>query len=1336
MTNLLYILGENKVVSGQIRIQAGSSRLTRTISLSHSREAGSTSARSRIANVAKAKIRLVTASKAAAAKTNSSILVNSNSKLLNALKDLSKRKESGHIIDSRTRTHYDVSVDRSSKLTIDVRGRSIPYRMLNYLVQNIPSNKLKKFMFKGENLLQIRGCDIRDAFSKISRLSPLDRTRNVDKSSFTFYDFKSKSCIKITKLKKENGRDVIDVTAYAKVKDSHLRDILQRLNANSSQIHSFKTAPSLTGRSQTKFSSKADEEGRLSLSIHAKTFAELKSYIPILYGPYSEIKVFCSELGSANRAQANLVITKQSAESRFAEIRVNNGEVKASALSQFIELFETATTFKLTKVRVDTLSSQVKYSDRFSFKLGDTRLDARDQRKIEEKIRRGFFRENSYFHYFLEQLALNEPKVFKELMRLGGKDFLITSYSHAKQRFLEDFSYSKRSFLKEKIDSIFDRTIHALERADSLEVAFLRASQEDLMDSICRSTVEAEMDFDSICICFGIDKAAFDMLARRARLAGDLREAKYRGIVKNHADPLIAEDRLVEFSLSKALNPPNQNRDNPEMGSLSFEDTCFSKQDLIELKLARMVKEFRGEINIEDPLLKKKLSKALAFYLLVYAKKSDTSCSGEFDISYNQSIKSSYQQRAATGKASALAAELSTLCINGQHFNTSPSGLFKGGDFIIDEFKALVAAKSSLDLSSQQVPGAAEKEQLDAILQSIISGSSLEDVALESNLDDLSKIIEEKYFSSFECVLKTDIDPYGRNINDVTIYHAKRSSSNSVDNFLEQQAFEALNSLKLRYPSIVRPKDYRRFVEGEIADVATFYGVDGLELSSVPMLSLESSSYCRRMVHKTIKNHITFNLLKLCRISSSIDGRYGRDPLVRNRRVFIGDNVVGDLLEVKDSEGKKTLQANPLSADKKMPSAINFSLIEAKEKFANLSDRELAVVNSYLSFHLELMKNHLSEELDFEANSPMFMALTTKEKERVANFLGSFNRLRLLLECKPLLSISQDEASLSKLVCTQSNSSPDVAEGNEALRAFLAGRQLAIKARAARAAETEGLVEGTVEERGLQKIDTSYFPRGRLRDRLEEFEAAEGEEKAFIDFFPVDVEKNLRGLLHESNLRSFNNVSDNDCLYVSIAQALIGIQDLASSKIKDRALGSVEDTEQIVKELRKAVSNYIMRNKERFLYLVSTKEDEDYTWVCVNERERRDQSLTGRTRKESALRRKCRAIERGDWVSEVELQVISEILGRELHVYEGENDFSTSDLSDLDIRGRLGVDGFWRVDKDPQLYNGLVGRHDRPFAGEPLRLLFKDGHYNWLAHSGYADDIYEKGYARRRGYQA
>ncbi|MCH1430816.1 MAG: hypothetical protein L7U87_08690 [Chlamydiales bacterium] len=1320
-------------MSGQIRIQAGSSRLTRGVSLSRPREAGSTSARSRTASVASSRLRHVASSRAATVRTASSILANSNSKLLNALKDLSKRKESGHVIDSRTNTHYYVSVDRSSKLTVDIRGRVIPYRMLNYLVQNLPSTKLKKFMFKGENLLQIRGCDIRDAFSRISRLSPLDRTRNTDKSSFTFYDFKSKSCIKITKIKKENGRDVIDVTTCAKVKDSHLRDILQRLNASSSQVRYFKTAPSLTGRSQTKISSKVGEEGKLSLSIHAKTFAELKSYVPILYGPYSEIKVFCSELGCASRAQANLVITKQSAESRLAEIKVNNGQVIPAALSQFLELFETATTFKITKVKAETLSSQAKYSDKFSFKIGDPRLDTRDKRKIDEKIARGLFRENTYFHYLLEQLALNEPRVFKELMRLNGKAFLIRCYSYAKLCFLGNFSYSKNSFFKAKIDLIFDRVTYALERAETLETAFLRVSHEGLMDLICRSTAGAEMDFDSICTCFGIDKASFAMLERRARLGGDLKEARYRGIVKSHADPLIAEDRLSELNLSRALNPPNQNRDNPGMGSLSFENTCSSKQDLIELKFARMIKEFRGEINIRDPLLKGRLSKALAFYLLAYAKKSETSCTGEFDISYNHSIKSSYQERAAAGKACALAAELSTLSINGQHFNTSHSGLFKGGDFIIDEFKALTAAKNSLGLTAQQVPGVEEKEQLDAILQSIISGNSLENESLESNLDDLSKIIEESYFSSFEYSLKNDRDPYGRHMNDITIYHAKRSSSNSVDNFLEHQALDALNRIKLSYPSIVRPKDYRRFIEGDISDVAEFYGLEGLEQSSVPMLSLERGSYCRRMVHKTIKNHVAFNLLQRCRISSSIDERYGSDPLVRNRRVFIADKVMADLLEVKDSKGKKTLQANPLSANRQMPSTINVSLIEAKEKFASLSDRELGVVESYLNYHLELMEKHLSEDLEFEASSAMYIALTTKEKERVTSFLASFNRLRLLLECKPLFSLSQDEASLSRLVCSQDNSSLDAAEGNEALQLFLAERQLAIRARAVAAEVPE---EEAAEDTRLQEIDISYFPRGRLRDSLREFEATAGEEKAFVDFYPVDVEKNLRGLLHESNLRGFNSVTDNDCLYVSIVQALIGIQNSASSKIKDRALGSVEHTEQMVKELRKAVSNYIMRNKERFLYLVSTREDEAYSWACVNERERRNRSLTGRTRKESALRRKCRAIESGEWVSEVELQVLSEILGRQLHVYEGENSFSSSDLSDLDIRGRLGVDGFWRVDKDPQLYSGLVGRHHKPFAKEPLRLLFKDGHYNWLAHSGYADDIYEKGYDRRRGYQA
>ncbi len=461
-----------------------------------------------------------------------------------------------------------------------------------------------------------------------------------------------------------------------------------------------------------------------------------------------------------------------------------------------------------------------------------------------------------------------------------------------------------------------------------------------------------------------------------------------------------------------------------------------------------------------------------------------------------------------------------------------------------------------------------------------------------------------------------------------------RANSNPIDfsAYARETAYRQLNALIRQFPHYLRPKDYYDAII-ECEPDPQIYG-SGAEPDAIPLQNKKSQD----KILRTLSAVTLFQILKRARLL--YDGKV--QILQLNGNI----NLIGE--PCRDAEGRESCSPHALTLIEQPAAAKQLFDLYRLINEMPWDDRQL------LS---ELLLLPLRRD---EAVSPKLKISETIPPlvKKAANHLFT---LGAILRERNIIS--------PELFTGQKNYTPPAEELD--LQEYYRNRLLRLAS-----LETK---RNPYRIRG--KVDLTLFPKeGPLRDLLTK-QLKENDKLYFenIPWHKTPPSRNYPSTLQALAAMGLQRMNHHDaqqahCLYVSIIQAVGGIR---TGYTMRRPLG--RDESALIKNLREGVARYIETNLDAFLPYV-LESDESKGW-CTS------RTLQG---KKKALFAKAKAIRGTQWASDIEVGIISQILGRRIELY------------DLDQRNITG---------EPKPIS-VMGDH---FSGEPLRLGFINrNHFNWL----------------------
>ncbi|MCH1430627.1 MAG: hypothetical protein L7U87_07740 [Chlamydiales bacterium] len=1227
----------------------------------------------------------------------------------------------GKLTDSRAHREIHFQKNRAGKYTVELKGRNFNSKETEILMEALDGKKIASLTVEGRAVFS--KADVKGAFRELARLDSVDNTRDKVKSTVYLYQAGSKQAIEI--LKRSDGADKeVEVLISGDVEDKYINTIVHQLNKNGYSLTLLRKQANVQSRASNILKSRAHmlattyaDEGSIELEL--ENIDELKSIPAFVQG-----KLFKNELciRSKDLGTARVVLKRQASRSKDIEVHVLGGSLDKDVFANFMKNVEARPlSLKVKMVYCDTSKGPKKLtkaeelfesaaSDGGSIKLTDA-----DERAITELARDGYIRANSIEEKALKMLAASNKAVFDGAKATDNKRlFEALLFPYCLEALLKVFPDNQASFLRKEMQGSLDLSVASIlalgDGEDNFNPNYLN------LKALFSSPFGGEIDFSFAGICrdFGINPSKIERFTERR----DLEVASYR-LVDANGDP-------VELESCQDINRVLDFRITGQTGKAFF-NSANSPQDLVEMTTASVVRGATARFNPQESAEhKKRLQKASALKLFLNAFVGGArgpDCSGTFHINFNNNIVSSQNYRdGVKGLASYLLDDSSAESSKGYKFTAG--GLFRGSSVSIDEVKALQLITKALgvDILADPNPDSRTAENqtkiqtaIDRLLRGERAVEGRSSLVLEKLLDDLASILDEKYFPNFQVASTPSM---AARANDPVIYHYVKKAENSVPTVIEAGMRRAAVDLMNEYPFLVRPDDMEALYS-DVVDPALLYKVPGLPLDKTGM----GNDLNRRMMAEATKNLLSFNLLEK---SALVKQKTSTDGIEKWTLKLDGGLEVSCYTNGKDFSTSHDLSDTDLGLGEK-----NIAIFKAKEAFDALRGNEKYMLKEQLLFSLTLINENHSLDHEFkDVNLAGFNYLSDRRKGFIAEYRTlrgasksrvdsaklAIGQARRLVDKHPLLDTEAISGKLFTNVygaqrnqayagpmedCYEADGRTTLKDFDGNVRRVPTALKDYMQRRLAGPVAVPVAPAAPVIRTVREDVKLRYF-KGKLREQLDAVRASGGRGvKIFADKHrvAVDTDRAIRGRGARGvglDAIDHHDRNSDSCFYCTIAHAILGVQ--RGAKEHTTPLGPY--TDRVIRELRDAVASYIEDNRQMFLGMVS-ENPADRAWVSVGH----PNGLTIQRRKEIALDAHIAATRHNKWASEVEIQIMSKLLGRQIHQYDTYN------------RAK------------PLIHNGIAGVQNDLFDGEPVRITFGGAHFNWLAPKEYKDHVY--GAARR-----
>jgi hypothetical protein len=1208
----------------------------------------------------------------------------------------------GSIVDTGNAVEYAFTKLSNGKYKIEIKGALITEANLNLLIKTLKCTKIESLTVKGRNVFLKRNQGA--ALAKFDTL----QAGTPHNSSVSIYGISGvKTELVLEKITTNTNPQKIKLFFKGKFTRSEINTGIENLLQKGYDIQTVVTAGSLDSDARKALYS-SQERPREGLTYDSDGCALLKlntwheiEGIPKIFSLFkNELRVSFSELGvSRDEALGNLLIKKIGGNSKDVEILIQKGGINRLGLSKFIKALEKAPlNFKVKIVSCNT-DTNLGMNDPRAIKANVQNLQLIDQdlkSRILTEINNETYSSNSFAHQAFIELANQSREDFLNLMNSPSRGVEREKFIQkillpkALDCLLNKLTRNESSFLKNSL-------------GDTLEVILSLLGQgghHDIFDPVylnLRALLFSDMpesqnlSFTFVCEYLGVNTAALDHFPRR-----DLEAAKF-SFINSAGDPVVEEQ---SGDINKVLDK--------RIHGQTFRNQAISKQELVEIATARTLREANVYLNPNSSDLRR-LSKATALRMFVESRaESDPDCLGNYTISFNPFISSIMNY---SGEKIGITNTLTGLNIAGKSLTFSTEGLFRGTSVTVDEFKALNFIRAVLGIEKRtresEVYSPDDELKIQAMLNRILNGEALDSTpqekALENLLSNLAKILEEKYFGNFKMYsTRSLID--GRE-NDVSLMHFKGEARNSIDALIKQELSLSAQSLVDKYPYLVRPDDYF-LLNIDRVEPAVLYGNTVIDASK----SLLNITRNTNLIADVAKSLAFFNLLEKANLRKiTLPGNSSDQRKLKWELELEDGQIISSYTNGLNLSSPHDLSQEELGLGEK-----NLAIFKIKEALDRLTHKEKSSLKELITFTLTLIdENHSLDHNINRVNLSAFRRLSQEGVDSILRYRANPDRInraktalinaRVLLKNHPLFDATTDNSAFYNNTCSTIRNADlggsRIDSENETsvplrLQAYMIDHLNPIEA---------PVIPAVPPPQRRVSLDLRMgLMTGETKKRLKALRGSGPGVKMFLDKKKKNLDQNLA--LNQSDLETngFKALDHNggNCFYTTIAQAILGVP---SNATRRTPFGN--KTYQIVKELENSVALYIERNLDNLLGLV-TERREDYNWVSVS----RQPEGTLLQRKKVALKAKAASIRRGGvWAGEVELQIMSKILGRQIHKYTGSYSFQAA--------------------VPTQIINGLSGIDNEIFTGEPLRLIFIHGcHFNWLAPKEYYNQIMQNGY--------
>lgn len=1220
----------------------------------------------------------------------------------------------GKITDSHAGREIHFQKNRAGKYKIDLKGRNFNSKETEILMEALDGKKVANLTIEGRSVFS--NSDVKGAFRELARLDSVDNTRDKVKSTVYLYQVGSKQAVEI--LKRSDGAEKeVEVLISGDIEDKYINTIVHQLNKNGYSLILLRKQASVQSKTCNILKSRAHvlgdtyaDEGSIELEL--ESIDELKNTPAFVQG-----KLFKNELciQSKDLGTARVILKRQASRSKDVEVHVLGGSLDKDIFAAFMKNIETRPlSLKVKMVYCDTskgpkeLTRAQELFESPASVGGSIKLTAEEEVTVSELTRDGYVAGNSIGEKAARLILASN----KAILTNDRKAFEASLFPYCLEVLLKTFPGNQASFLRQEMQGALDTSVASIlalgEGEENFNPEYLN------LKTLFFSPFGGEIDFSfaSICQDFGIDQSKIERFSERR----DLKAASYH-LVNVNGDPVELEhcqdiNRVLDFRI---MGQPGK----------AFYNSANSPQELVEMTTASVIRGATARFNPQDSAEhKKRLQKASALKLFLNAFVGGArgpDCSGTFHINFNNNIVSSQNYRdGVKGLASYLLDDSRAEDSKGYKFTAG--GLFRGASVSVDEVKALqlIAKSLGVNILTDSNPDSRSAENqakiqdaIDRLLRGERAVEGRSSLVLEKLLDDLASVLNEKYFPNFQV---TSTASAAARANDPVIYHYVKQAENNVFAAIETGMREAAAELVGAYPLLVRPDDMEALYSDAV-DPALLYKVPGLTLAKTGM----GEELNRRLMAEATKGLLTFNLLDR---SALVKQKTATEGIEKWTLKLEGGFEISCYTNGKDFSTSHDLSDTDVGLGGK-----NIAIFEAKKSFDELKANEKSILKEQILFPLTLLNENHSLDHEFKyvdldafnylseprkALITEYRTLRGGSKSRVDNAKLAIGQARRLVDKHPLLDT---EATSSKLFvsvygaqrnsahagpmenCYEEDGTTPLRDFNGGVRRVPTALKNFMQRRLAGPVEAPVAPPPPVVRTVKEDVKLRYF-KGKLREQLNAVRASGGREvKIFADKHKVTVDPTIA--VNGSNARGVeldridnHDRNSNSCFYCSIAHAILGIQ--RGAKEHGTPLGVYSD--RIIRELRDAVASYIEDNRQMFLDMVS-EDPQDRGWVSVGQ----PNGLTMQRRKEIALDAHIGSIRTNGWASEVEIQIMSKLLGRQIHQYDS-----------------VAV-------KEPIIHNGIAGVQNDMLDGEPVRLTFGGAHFNWLASKRYRDHVYGAG---------
>ncbi|NCF71180.1 MAG: hypothetical protein GWP59_05715 [Chlamydiales bacterium] len=705
----------------------------------------------------------------------------------------------------------------------------------------------------------------------------------------------------------------------------------------------------------------------------------------------------------------------------------------------------------------------------------------------------------------------------------------------------------------------------------------------------------------------------------------------------------------------------------------AFRTQCSSRQEFVEMATAQALRDSAVAFDPnESEENKKRLCIAAAFNMFVEASFSEVACMGTKNVDFTSFIKSSVETR---GNERGILGATETLEISQKKILLSSDGLFRGASTFVDEHLALNLIRSSLGIDlgkNDYSPLAADqKAKYQEVLDKILRGESLGDAPrerqLENCLKQLGAIIEEKYLDSFKVF--TNPSAVADRVNNVSVMRAATSPIGGIDALIKEEVLNAAKEVKRMYPFLLRSRDIELLTQ-EIVSPEEYYGHADFNADNVPLMNERN----RRLIAEAIKNIAYSNMLRKCRLSkrrlpgytNRVAGVNISTPIEHWSLSYGGQAVLSCI-----TDGRNFSTSHELSSQSQGFRNKNLAIFKAKEFLDNgiLADSNLAKkLKELILFPLTLIDHNIS--LDFTVGNVDISKLTSLSENR-AECLRELKRDRVALASVGRIK----NALISKRALFDTHPLLDSSNNSGRLYASIIA-----------AVEDRELVGDLVDVRKDDGAATYDLDGGEikikstLRDYMQKFLLPEQRVAIAAPRVLRQVEQPILERYLGPNLRAALAEIRNDVEGITL------VIDRDRRELNNRTLNA---------------SSYASLRAQRMRMYDAHVHPCLYGAVLANVAHIRSQAQRTRMGEELErtvieFARNTRALSQrlpraiadvSDIDQRVQVEILSKILGRKIHIYN-------------------------RANSVPIEVNGVAGLEDVEFSGEPIRLINFDGwHY-------------------------